>query len=67
MWIDESDRVVKLTSTIAIPDTGTGAGTVALDVELYDFGAPVKIKKPAKKKVTTVDKLLGGLGPGIQG
>jgi len=67
VWIDDQDRVVRMSSTIAVPDTGTGAGTISFDVELYDFGVPVKIKTPGKKQVTNVDKLLGALGPSIQG
>ncbi|MGI9658095.1 MAG: hypothetical protein ACR2OD_04235 [Gaiellaceae bacterium] len=67
VWIDEEDRVVRMSSTIAVPDTGTGAGSISFDVELYDFGVPVKVKAPGKKQVTNVDKLLGALGPSIQG
>lgn len=69
VWIDDQNRVVRMSSTIAVPDTGTGAGTISFDAELYDFGVPVTIKTPGKKHVTGVDELLGALGgltPAIQ-
>ena len=67
VWIDDEGRVVAMSSTIAIPDTGTGASTIAFSVELYDFGAPVEIKTPAPKRVSSIETLLGAIAPTIQG
>ncbi len=67
VWVDGEGRVVRMAATIAVPDTGTGGGTIAFDVELFDFGAPVKIKTPAPKHVSSVESLLAAIGAGITG
>ena len=67
VWTDGEGRVVGMSSTIAVPDTGTGPGTVSFNVELYDFGARVKIKTPAATRVSGVETLLGALASTVQG
>lgn len=60
VWVDSEGRVVRMSSTVVVPDTGTGGGTISLDIELYDFGVPVKVKTPAPKHVMGIEALLGG-------
>ena len=67
VWIDGQGRIVRLSSAIAVPDTGAGAGAVSLDLELYDFGAPITIKTPDETKVGSIDTVVGALGLSVQG
>ncbi len=61
VWIDEQDRVRRVATELRIEDTtglGTGAGTVSLAVDLFDFGTEVTVKPPKESNTMDFTELL---------
>lgn len=46
VWIDDSDRVVKMSFAIDGSAVGGGAGTAKFSMEITDFGVPVDVQAP---------------------
>ena len=53
VWIDEQDRVRRVATELRIQDPtglGTGAATMSMSIDLYDFGTEVKVNPPKESK-----------------
>lgn len=61
LWIDEDDRIRRITWTEAIPadlPKGSPKASVTMTMELYDFGAPVRVERPPADQVMSFEELL---------
>jgi hypothetical protein len=57
VWIDDSDRVVKMQMKIDASAFSAGAGTADMTMEITDFGVPVDVQAPPADQTTDFSAL----------
>ena len=61
VWVDSSDRVRRMAFDLK-SETSQGTATTSMQMDLFDFGAPVKVELPAENQTIDFDELSQAAG-----